>query len=85
MKIALVKNLQRQATKLLAELHKTKEAILIIEHGQPSAYLVGFQEYELMQHRLALLDSLSKGEKACLDHKTLTHSQAKERMVKWLK
>jgi len=40
MKIELVTTLKRQATKILAELHDSKEPVLSTEHGQPSAYLV---------------------------------------------
>lgn len=85
MKVELVTSLKRQATKILADLHKSKEAVLITEHGEPSAYLVDVQDYEFMQRRLALLDALSKGERVFLDKRTLTHTQAKERMGKWLK
>ena len=35
MKVELVTNLKRQATKILADLHKSKEAVLITEPGQP--------------------------------------------------
>lgn len=85
MKVELVTNLKRQATKILADLHKSKEAVLITEHGEPSAYLVDVQDYEFMQRRLALLEALSKGERANLNKKTTTHAQARERMSKWLK
>lgn len=85
MKVELVTNLKRQATKILADLHKSKEAVLITEHGEPSAYLVDVQDYEFMQRRLALLEALSKGERAMLDKKTVTHAQAKERMGRWLR
>ena len=40
MKTELVTTLKRQATKILAELHESKEPVLITEHGQPSAYLI---------------------------------------------
>jgi len=40
MKVELVTNLNRQATKILAELYLSKESVLITEHGQPFAYLV---------------------------------------------
>ncbi len=85
MKVELVTNLKRQATKILADLHESKEAVLITEHGLPSAYLVDVQDYEFMQRRLALLEGLSKGERAVLEGKTTSHAQAKERMQKWLK
>ena len=85
MKVELVTNLKRQATRILADLHESKEAVLITEHGQPSAYLVDVQDYEFMQRRLALLEGLSKGERAILEGRTTSHEQAKERMQKWLK
>jgi len=40
MKVELVTTLKRQATKILADLHSSKEPVLITEHGQPSAYLI---------------------------------------------
>lgn len=85
MKVELVTNLKRQATKILAELHQNKEAVLITEHGQPSAYLVDVEDYEFMQRRLALLEGLAKGERAILEGKTTSHARAREQMGKWLK
>ena len=45
MKVELVTSLKRHATKILSELHASKEPILITEHGQPSAYLVDVEDY----------------------------------------
>lgn len=85
MKIELVTTLKRQATKILADLHKTKEPILITEHGQPSAYLVDVEDFELMQSRMRLLEGLSRGERAIQEGRTLTQKEAKKAMAKWLK
>ncbi|WP_323845538.1 type II toxin-antitoxin system Phd/YefM family antitoxin [Microbulbifer magnicolonia] len=85
MKAELVTTLKRQATRILAELHETKEAVLITEHGEPSAYLVDVEDYEFMQRRLMLLEALARGERAVLEQKTFTHAEARERMQKWLK
>jgi len=84
MKTELVTTLKRQATKILAELHKSKEPILITEHGQPSAYLVDVDDYELMQARMRLLEGLSRGERAIHEGRTLTQSDAKTAMAHWL-
>ena len=84
MKTELVTTLKRQATKILAELHKSKEPVLITEHGQPSAYLVDVDDYELMQDRMRLLEGLSRGERAIHEGRTLTQSDAKKAMAKWL-
>lgn len=85
MKIELVTTLKRQATKILAELHESKEPVLITEHGQPSAYLVDIEDYEMMQSRMKLLEGLARGEAAFVDGRVISHTQAKERMSKWLK
>ena len=85
MKTELVTTLKRQATKILAELHESKEPILITEHGKPSAYLVDFKDYELMQERMQVLEGLARGETAIIEKRVYSNSEAKEKMSKWLK
>ena len=85
MRIELVTTLKRQATKILADLRKSKEPILITEHGQPSAYLVDVEDFELMQARMRLLEGLSRGERAVQEGRTLSQKEAKKAMAKWLK
>ncbi|SMG66429.1 antitoxin of toxin-antitoxin stability system [methanotrophic bacterial endosymbiont of Bathymodiolus sp.] len=85
MKIELVTTLKRQATKILAELHASKEPVLITEHGQPSAYLVDVDDYEMMQSRMEILDGLARGETAILENRLYTQQEAKNKMSKWLK
>lgn len=85
MKIELVTTLKRQATKILAELHDSKEPVLITEHGKPSAYLIDVQDYEMMQNRMEILDGLSRGEAAILENRIYTQVEARDKMSKWLK
>ncbi len=85
MKVELVTNLKRQATKILADLHVSKEPVLITEHGQPSAYLVDVDDYEFMQRRLALLEALSRGERAVVEGRSCSQAAAREKMGRWLK
>jgi len=85
MRTELVTTLKRQATKILAELHSSKEPILITEHGRPSAYLIDVDDYEMMQNRMYILEGIALGEKAVLENRTLSQEQAKEKMGKWLK
>jgi prevent-host-death family protein len=85
MRTEVVTTLKRQATKLLAELHESKEPILITEHGQPSAYLLDVADYELMVDRMKILEGIAKGEQAILDGRTMDTLQAKEKMSQWLK
>ena len=84
MKTELVTTLKRQATKILSELHESKEPVLITEHGKPSAYLVDFEDFELLQRRMEILEGIARGETAVLEGRTLSNSKAKESLSKWL-
>lgn len=85
MKTELVTTLKRQATRILEELQKTKEPVLITERGLPSAYLVDVGDFEQMQARLELLEGIAKGERAILEGKVLPQEEARGRLSKWLK
>jgi prevent-host-death family protein len=85
MRTELVTTLKRQATKLLSDLERTKEPILITQHGVPSAYLVDVETYEILQRRMSLLEGIARGERALEEGRTLSHAQAKQRMTRWLK
>lgn len=85
MRVELVTTLKRQATKILADLRTSKEPILITEHGQPSAYLVDVGDYEFMQQRMAILESIARGEQAINNGYLFSNQEAKEKMSKWLK
>jgi prevent-host-death family protein len=84
MKTELVTTLKRQATKILSELHKSKEPVLITEHGKPSAYLVDFEDFESQQRRMQILEGIARGESAALEARTFSHHAAKDKMQKWL-
>ena len=85
MRVEVVTTLKRQATKLLADLHESKEPILITEHGKPSAYLLDVGDYELMLDRMKILEGIAKGEQAIREDRIMNMAQAKENMNKWLK
>ena len=85
MRTELVTTLKRQATELLDELERSREPILITQHGLPSAYLVDVQSYELLQRRMKLLEGIARGEKAIEEGRTVSHADAKKRMSRWLK
>lgn len=85
MRVELVTTLKRQATKILADLHASKEPVLITEHGQPSAYLVDVEDYEFMQQRMAILEGVARGEQAIKNGEVFSNQEAEEKMSKWLK
>ena len=85
MRVELVTTLKRQATKILADLHASKEPVLITEHGQPSAYLVDVDDYEFMQQRMKILEAVARGEQAIRGGNIFSNDEAKEKLNKWLK
>ena len=85
MKTELVTTLKRQATKILADLHESKEPVLITEHGKPSAYLVDVDDYEFMQQRMKILEGITRGQSAIQSGNSYTHSEAEVKLSKWLK
>lgn len=85
MRTELVTTLKRQATELLDDVERSREPILITQHGQPSAYLVDVESFELMQRRMKLLEGIARGEKAIEEGRAVSHAQAKQRLSRWLK
>lgn len=85
MRTELVTTLKRQATELLSDIERSKEPILITQHGLPSAYLVDVESYELMQQRMSVLEGVARGEQAVAEGRVASHEQAKVRLARWLK
>lgn len=85
MKTELVTTLKRQATRILAELHESKEPVLITEHGVPSAYLLDVEDYEHLMKRVQILEGIARGEQAVHEGRVVRQAEAKEQMKKWLK
>ncbi len=84
MKTAIVTNLKRHATKILAELAEDREPVLITEHGRPAAYIVDVDSYERQQDRLRILEGIARGERAIAENRVLSEQQATEKMKRWL-
>jgi len=84
MKSELVTTLKRQATRILADLHASKDSVLITEHGIPSAYLVDVSVFELMQDRMRMLEGIARGERDVVQGRTRTRVEARRSMRKWL-
>ena len=80
----LVTTLKRRATEIIDDLADHKEPVLITQHGQPAAFLVGVEEFSRMQKKLEILDGIARGEKAILEGRVVPHEEAKKRMARWL-
>lgn len=85
MRTELVTTLKRKATRLLADVGRTRRPIAITQHGIPSAYLVDVQTWDALQQRMRILEGIARGERAVEDGRVLTHAQARRKMARWLK
>jgi prevent-host-death family protein len=81
----LVTSLKRRATKIISQVQRRKEPVLITQRGLPAAYLVGVKEFESLQYRLQVLEGIALGEKDLREGRVVTHEEAKKRLRKWLK
>jgi prevent-host-death family protein len=84
MRTELVTTLKRKATKILSDLERERNPVLITQHGRPAAYLLDVSTYERLSRRLALLEGIARGERALEQGRVLTHAQAKRRLARWL-
>ena len=84
MRTELVTTLKRKATRILSDLERERDPVLITQHGRPAAYLLDVATYEMLNRRLALLEGIARGERAIEQGRVSTHTQAKRRLARWL-
>ena len=84
MRTEVVTTLKRKATDLISEISSAHEPIMITQHGLPAAYLVDVESYQKLEARVELLEGVAKGEKAIQEGRILEHSEAKQRLGRWL-
>ena len=58
-----VSDLRQDAAKLLRELNKSKEPLIITQRGRATAVMIGVEAYEKSEHERELLWLLAKGER----------------------
>lgn len=85
MKTELVTTLKRKATEIISSVARSRDPLLITQHGRPAAYLVDVETFEGMNERLAVLEMIGRGERAVEEGRFLSNNNAKKRMAKWLK
>ena len=61
MKLVPVTEVKRRATDVIASLKKTREAVMVTEHGREAAVMVDVATWNSLQKRLEVLDLVAKG------------------------
>ena len=84
MKTEIVTTLKREATRILSELNRDHDPILITEHGKPAAYLIDVETFEYQKARLKILEGIARGEKAIKEERVFSEKDAKARLSRWL-
>ena len=79
-----VTEVKRHATEILAQLQQSREPIVITEHGRSAAVLVDVETFDRLQDRLALLEGITRGERAFAEGRVVSHEEAKRRLRRWL-
>jgi len=85
MKTELVTTLKRKATEIISAVADHQDPILITQHGRPAAYLVDVETFEGLNRKLAVLESIGRGERAIEEGRVMSHRNARKRMSRWLK
>jgi prevent-host-death family protein len=80
----LISELLPGGDKVLKDVKRRKSPMLITQNGRPAAYLMDINTYERLEKRMRILEGIARGETAILDGRTLSHSEAKRRMRRWL-
>jgi prevent-host-death family protein len=79
-----VTEIKRHATKIIAKLQIDRTPVTITQHGRSAAVLLDVETYDELTHRLALLEGITRGERAFAEGRLVSHASAKKRLQKWL-
>jgi len=58
-----VSDLRQDAAKLLKQLRKTDEPLIITQRGRPTAVMISVEAYEKLEHEKEILRLLAKGDR----------------------
>jgi prevent-host-death family protein len=84
-KTELVTTLKRKATDIIAAVARDRDPVLITQHGRPAAYVVDVETFEGLNAKLAVLESIGRGERAIEEGRAVSHENARKRLSRWLK
>ena len=80
----ILSELLPSAGQIIKKMKRRKTPMLVTQNGKPAAYLMDVNTYERLQRRMRILEGIARGEKAIREGRTVSHSEAKKRMKRWL-
>ena len=83
MKLVPVTEVKRRATDVIASLKKTREAVMVTEHGREAAVMVDVATWNSLQKRLEVLDLVAKGFADLRAGRVVSQEDAKLRLARF--
>ncbi len=78
-------NFRAEATTCIKHIHDTKRPMIITQRGKGVAVLLDIHEYEALQEKIDILQDINTAEKQIEAGKTVSHTKAKENILKRLR
>jgi prevent-host-death family protein len=91
MKLDIIQNIQpitafrNQAAKIVAQVRKTKNPVLITQRGHSVAVLVDAEDYQKQLDKLELLSTIMQGEEDIKTGKNHSHAKVMKDLKEWVK
>ena len=83
MKLVPVTEVKRRATEVIANLKKTRAAVMVTEHGREAAVMVDVETWNGLQRRLQILDLVAKGVADLRAGRVISQEDAKARLARF--
>ncbi len=83
LKLVPVTEVKRRATDVIASLKKTREAVMVTEHGREAAVMVDVATWNSLQKRLEVLDLVAKGVADLRAGRVVSQEDAKLRLARF--
>ena len=83
MQLVPVTEVKRRATEVIANLKKTRAAVMVTEHGREAAVMVDVETWNGLQRRLQILDLVAKGVADLRAGRVISQEDAKARLARF--
>ncbi len=84
MKTELLTTVKRHASRVIEDMRKDGQPVLITEHGKAAAILVDPVQWEAIHSRIAILEGIARGERDVERGALSDHDTARSRFSAWL-
>lgn len=83
LRLVPVTEVKRRATEVIADLKKSREPVLVTEHGREAAVMMHVDTWNAMRRRLEILDLVAKGVVDLRAGRVVSQADAKQRLARF--